>query len=79
MRFEMGFPLKWIWCYLYVLYVLIALQAAVTVIGNATMCYAAFPIYKSSKSAPAICEVHVSLCQNTRIYELVSAFSEMER
>ncbi|KAM7257699.1 hypothetical protein ACFE04_013440 [Oxalis oulophora] len=29
--------------------VLVAYQAALTVIGNATMCYAAFRIYKSSK------------------------------
>ncbi|KAL5552218.1 hypothetical protein UlMin_002394 [Ulmus minor] len=29
--------------------VLVALQAALTVIGNATMCYAAFRIYKSSE------------------------------
>jgi len=28
--------------------VLVALQAALTVIGNATMCFAAFRIYKSS-------------------------------
>ncbi|KAJ0087527.1 hypothetical protein Patl1_07172 [Pistacia atlantica] len=30
-------------------YVLVALQAALTVIGNATMCYAAFRICKLSE------------------------------